>query len=118
LWRQAREQIAGRPAPAAGEKRRRREDGESGFQKLAAKFLRRLQARKRAQFVTAARTRLRRVRIVRLSRAAWGASDAHLQTTLNLFEQPGSGASTVANNNSRATHSYHQPSENNVSLGL
>jgi len=68
-------------------------------------------------FRKAARVRLRRIRIVRLSRAAWGEPGAHLQTTLNLFDQPGSRAATGTRNNSRPAYS-HRAAENSRSLGL
>jgi MobA/MobL family len=62
---------------------------------------------------------LRRVRIIRLSREAWGAPAAHLQTTLNLFDQLDSAAApSGANNNRRAECRHYRVSENSISLGM
>jgi hypothetical protein len=88
------------------EPKKRREDGDGDFQKLAAKFSRHLKARRRERFRTAARKGLRYVRVIRLSREAWGAPDAHLQNTLNLFDQINSRATAHGANNSRALRSH------------
>ncbi|MBV8577308.1 MAG: hypothetical protein JOZ58_19990 [Acetobacteraceae bacterium] len=92
------------------EPKKRREDGDGEFQKLVAKFSRHLIER---QFRTQAKEGLRYLRVIRLSRAAWGAPDAHLQNTLNLFDQinsraPAEPAPAKAGkaNNSRAPHSH------------
>jgi hypothetical protein len=85
------------------EPKKRREDGDGGFQKLVARFSRHLL---RHQFRTQARDGLRHVRVIRLSRAAWGAPDAHLQNTLNLFDQIDSRAPAHEANNSRALRSH------------
>jgi hypothetical protein len=87
----------------APEPKKRREDGDGEFQKLVAKFSRRLVKR---QFRTQARKGLRYVRVIRLSREAWGAPDAHLQNTLNLFDQINSRATAHEANNSRALRSH------------
>ena len=55
---------------------------------------------------------------LQLSREAWGAPDAHLQTTLNLFDQLDSTAPPVANNNRRADYSHRRVFENCISLGM
>jgi hypothetical protein len=85
------------------EPKKRREDGDGEFQKLVAIFSRRLVTR---QFRTQARKGLRHVRVIRLSREAWGAPDAHLQNTLNLFDQINSRAPAHGANNSRALRSH------------
>ena len=95
------------------EPKKRREAGDGEFQKLAAKFSRRLVTR---QFRTQARKGLRHVRVIRLSREAWGAPDAHLQNTLNLFDQINSRptaepapAKAGGANNSCALRSHSRP---------
>jgi hypothetical protein len=88
------------------EPKKRREEGDGEFQKLVAQFSRRLVKR---QFRTAARKGLRHVRVIRLSREAWGAPDAHLQNTLNLFDQINSRATVREANNSRALRSHSHP---------
>jgi hypothetical protein len=88
------------------EPKKRREDGDSGFQKLAAKFSRHLIEH---QFRTQAKEGLRYVRVIRLSRAAWGGPEAHLQNTLNLFNQIDSRATAHGANNSRALRSHPRP---------
>ena len=116
LFRAAGQILLGDDAPQPIEPKKRREDGDGDFHKLAAKFLRRLKARRFEWFRTAAWKGLRFVRIIRLSREEWGAADAHLQTTLNLFDQPGSRASQRVSEN--AVRSHCQPPENRNSLGL
>lgn len=88
------------------EPKKRREDGDGEFQKLVATFSRRLVKR---QFRTQAKKGLRHVRVIRLSRTAWGAPDAHLQNTLNLFDQINSRAATHCTNNNRALRSHSHP---------
>lgn len=95
------------------EPKKRREDGDGEFQKLVAKFSRHLLEH---QFRTQAKEGLWYVRVIRLSREAWGAPDAHLQTTLNLFDQinsriPAEPAPAKAGgaNNSRALRSHSRP---------
>jgi hypothetical protein len=88
------------------EPKKRREDGDGEFQNLVAKFSRHLLEH---QFRTQAKEGLRYVRVIRLSRAAWGAPDAHLQTTLNLFDQINSRATAHEANNSRALRSHSRP---------
>ena len=102
--------------PAPAERKRRREDGDGGFRKLAATFLRRLQARTRAQFIEAGRKHMRRIRVIRLSRAAWGPPDAHLQTTLDLLN--GGGAPQDTTSNGRAFRSDVRQQENSISCNL
>ena len=116
MWRKARQFIASRSEPGDEQqpRRRRREDGDGGFRKLAATFLQQLQARTRAQFIEAGRNRLRRIRVIRLSREAWGPPDAHLQTTLDLLN---GGAPQEASNN-HAFRSYVQPGQNSISCNL
>jgi hypothetical protein len=116
LFRAAWQTLLGDDAPQPIETKKRREDGDGDFRKLAAKFLRRLKARRFERFRTAAWKGLRFVRIIRLSREEWGAADAHLQTTLHLFDQPGSRASQRRSEN--AVRSHCQPPENRNSLGL
>jgi hypothetical protein len=110
LWRAACREIDSPASSAAPKKQTGRGSAGDGVAPLGIPGL--LKA-----FRKAARTRLRRIRIVRLSRAAWGAPDAHLQTTLNLFDQPNSRASPGAHNNSRPAYS-HRAAENSHSLGL
>jgi hypothetical protein len=75
------------------ETKKRRGDTEGEFARQALLFARRSQAARLVrQFAKAARNRLQRRHIIRLTRQAWGPPDAHLQTTLNLFDQPVSGA--------------------------
>ena len=88
------------------EPKKRREDGDGEFQKLVAKFSRHLLEH---QFRTQAKKGLRYVRVIRLSREAWGASDAHLQNTLNLFDQINSRVTAHGANNSRALRSHSRP---------
>jgi hypothetical protein len=95
------------------EPKKRREDGDGEFQKLVAKFSRRLAKR---QFRTQAKKGLPYVRVIRLSRAAWGAPDAHLQNTLNLFDQIDSRATPHGANNSRALRSHSRPAPKYHSL--
>ena len=116
MFRAAWQTLLGDAAPQPIEPKKRREDGDGDFRKLAAKFLWRLKARQFERFRTAAWNGLRFVRIIRLSREEWGAADAHLQTTLNLFDQPGSRASHRVSEN--AVRSHCQPPENRNSLGL
>jgi len=111
VWRElARDIVARRPVVALPEKQTGRGSAGAGIAPRGLPGL--LKA-----FRKAARVRLRRIRIVRLSRTAWGAPDAHLQTTLNLFDQPGSRAATGTRNNSRPSYS-HRVEENSRSLGL
>jgi hypothetical protein len=71
--------------------RRRRQETEGEFARQAILFYRLSQARKLTrQFIRAAGKRVKRVRIITLSREEWGEDDAHLQTTLNLFDQSNS----------------------------
>jgi hypothetical protein len=116
LFRAAAQMLLGDDAPQPIKPKKRREDGDGDFHKLAAKFLRRLKARRFERFRTAAWKGLRFVRIIRLSREEWGAADAHLQTTLHLFDQPGSRASQRSSEN--AVRSHCPPPENRNSLGL
>ncbi len=103
--------------PEPDEPKKRREDGDGEFQKLMARFARHLKARKLEQFRKVAAKRLRFVRTIQLSREEWGAPDAHLQTTLNLFDQPDSRApSTVRSSHAVRSHSH--VSGNRRSLGL
>jgi hypothetical protein len=88
------------------ERKKRREDGDGEFQKLVGKFSRHLLEH---QFRTQAKEGLRYVRMIRLSRAAWGAPDAHLWNTLNLFDQINSRATAHEANNSRALRSHFCP---------
>ena len=85
------------------EPKKRREDGDGEFQKLVTKFSRRLVKR---QFRTQARKGLRYVRVIRLSREAWGAPDAHLQNTLNLFDQISSRPTAHGANNNCVPRSH------------
>jgi hypothetical protein len=110
-----RKQTDDEPEPEP-ERKKRREDGDGDLQKLAAKFSRHLTARKIDQFRKAARRLWRRVRIIRLSREEWGASDAHLQNTLNLFDQINSRSTSHSANNSRAFRSHFRPLRNYNSL--
>jgi hypothetical protein len=103
--------------PEPDEAKKRRGDGDGDFQKLVMIFGRHLKARRLKRFRTAARKGFRFVRIIRLSRAEWGAPDAHLQTTLNLFDQPGSHAVPCAGNSHAVRSHYHAP-ENNLSARL
>jgi hypothetical protein len=119
LWRAARKETTS-PAPAPPKKQTGRGSAGDGFPPLARLLAQRRFPVSLKAFKKAARTRLRRIRFIRLSRAAWGAPDAHLQTTLNLFDQPGSSSAAAPgmSNDSRAVRSHHQPSENSVSPGL
>jgi MobA/VirD2-like, nuclease domain len=95
-----------------------RRPGGDGFPQIARQLAHRRIPVLLKAFKKAAVKRLRRIRIIRLSREAWGAPDAHLQTTLNLFDQPGSAAPSGTNNNSRAGCRHYRVSENSVSPGL
>jgi hypothetical protein len=112
-------QVVTRPVDdeAEASSRRRRGETEGNFVKLAHKLSGRLQVRTiRRQFVKAARKR-RRVRTIRLSREEWGGPNAHLQTTLNLFDQPNSSTWHGANSNSAIRN--HSPSlQNTISIGM
>ncbi len=70
------------PAPP----RRRRGDTEGDFRRLARKVAHHFNVRKQFQKVAGARTR-RRFRTIVLTPEEWGASDAHLTSTLDLLTQ-------------------------------
>jgi hypothetical protein len=92
--------IEDEPAP---ETKKRRGETEGEFLRQAILFSRLSQASRRSrQFMRAARKRFRFVRTIRLTPQAWGAPDAHLETTLNLFNQIGAGSTAQGAMNSRS----------------
>ena len=100
LWASA-AKAATKPDEEEEPPRRRRQQTEGEFARQAILFYRLLQARKLTrQFVRAGRKRVKHGRgVIRLSYEEWGDEDAHLQTTLNLFDQINSNNAAQELNN-------------------
>jgi hypothetical protein len=93
LFRTTAKVVTGNAEDEAPAPKKKRGDTEGDFAHQALRFTRRSQAgRLLRKFAKATRLRLQRRYVIQVTREAWGPSDAHLQTTLNLFDQPAGGA--------------------------